>query len=615
MTAIEHPALSEFLERFHDHPDARANAQHWRKFAAKDQGDGIGGARLELYESATRITEEALWSLDCPDDLLELYQRLFREMEAYIASSGNDNRYDVVVVIPVADRPQQLQNCLGSLLTLCQCFGYGGVTKHGYEKISVLIADDSKEPTNISQHRQLVEHFMQQGLKILYFGQTEQLQQLDLLSQQQRHAVARVIGSNRRTAFYHKGASITRNLAYLKLAELEEADRHRLFWFMDSDQEFRINTGVPDRTVYAINYFHHLNQIFSSTDSLVLTGKVVGDPPVSPAVMAGNFLEDVIAFLAEMASLASHQTCRFHAHPSQSGDAAAYHDMADLFGFKLPATAARYACGIAEVHDHARCFADFSAKLNRFFDGEHPTRQTHYAHQELLSGVMPARTVYTGNYVMTATSLEFFIPFATLKLRMAGPVLGRILQARLGRQFVSANLPLLHKRTLDELGRSEFRPGIARENQQVDLSDEFERQFYGDVMLFTVENLCQQGYPFEAVAEACVGRLLTSIEASMRKKYSAKQAQIQTRLNALKALFYNPQQWWNRGPEQQHANENLRNFIRDMEHNFGEASPGYRMINSASHRQQRKQDLLEAIMQLPQDRASWLQVLAKSQSV
>ncbi len=276
---------------------------------------------------------------------------------------------------------------------------------------------------------------------------------------------------------------------------------------MDSDQEFRVNIGDTDRTLYAINYFQRLDQIFSSTDVLVLTGKVVGDPPVSPAVMAGNFLEDVLAFLVEMASLDPREGCGFHAEVRQpGGDDAAYHDMADLFGFKPATAASRYACRITEDHDHARCFADFSIKLNRFFDGEHPTRQTHYIHQALMRSMTPARTVYTGNYVLTAEALQFFIPFATLKLRMAGPVLGRILQARLGPHFVSANLPLLHKRTLERLGRSEFRPGIARVDHLVELSGEFVRQFYGDVMLFTIESLSQRGYPFEPVSEATVGR-------------------------------------------------------------------------------------------------------------
>ncbi len=103
---------------------------------------------------------------------------------------------------------------------------------------------------------------------------------------------------------------------------------------MDSDQEFQVNTGSGDRKVDSINYFHQLNQIFSSTDTRLLTGKVVGDPPVSPAVMAGNFLEDVIGFLTDIAQLQPQQACQFHAQEGPRGDDASYHDMANLFGFK-----------------------------------------------------------------------------------------------------------------------------------------------------------------------------------------------------------------------------------------------------------------------------------------
>jgi len=35
--------------------------------------------------------------------------------------------------------------------------------------------------------------------------------------------------------------------------------------------------------VYALNYFHAIDRIFRTTDTLMLTGKMVGDPPVSPS--------------------------------------------------------------------------------------------------------------------------------------------------------------------------------------------------------------------------------------------------------------------------------------------------------------------------------------------
>ncbi len=70
---------------------------------------------------------------------------------------------------------------------------------------------------------------------------------------------------------------------------------------------------------------------------------------------------------------------------------------------------------------------------------------------------------------------------------MAGLVFGRIIKAKLAAGFVSANLLMLHKRRVDDLGQSEYRSGVEHESEKVGLSDEFERQFYGDVMLFSME--------------------------------------------------------------------------------------------------------------------------------
>jgi hypothetical protein len=604
--ASTRPVFDELLEGLEDQPEIESLRQVFQRIEGMDAGNTE--ALIQGYQAAADRVEQVLWRGGCHEGLLALYQRLWRDMESRLAVSEADRRYRFVVVIPVADRPQHLQNCLASLLTLCDAFGYGGVANQTYRKIRVLVADDSRQAGNIRRHQELTEAFTRRGLEVHYFGQRQQLQQLERLPRGQRQALRWVLGENPPQAYFHKGASITRNLTYLKLAEWARADRRQLFWFMDSDQEFCVNTPERDARLYALNYFQRLDQIFSHTDIQVLTGKVVGDPPVSPAVMAGNFLADVLTFLSEMAGLDPREPCTFHRQARQQSDDAAYHDMAELFGFK-PAAASRYACRIGEDHDHVRCLADFCARLSRFFDGEHPTRKTYYAHQPPLDGIKPARTVYTGNYVLSAEALQFFIPFATLKLRMAGPVLGRILQSRLGRRFASANLPLLHRRTLDGLGRSEFRAGIERNAQRVDLSGEFERQFYGDVMLFTIERLCCHGYPFEAVAEKTQEAALSEIEASLRHKYAAKQAQIRARLSELRVLLDEPRHWWHQDPAYAPMQRQLLHFLHNMESNFGADAPAYRIIQALDERPQRHQQLLTAIRQLPQDRAVWLHAL------
>jgi hypothetical protein len=564
---------------------------------------------LERFAAAADCVDEALFERGCPDDLLALQQRLHREFESRLARLEPARRRAFTIVVPVADRPLHLQDCLASLLTLCESFGYGGVENGRFRKVGVLIADDSREPENIQRHRELAEAFTRQGLEVQYFGQAEQLRQLEALRAEQRQALQPVLGDVDPQAFYHKGASITRNLAYLKLAEQARTDPGRLFWFLDSDQEFCVN--IPERAgpVYAIDYLGRLDEVFSRADTRVLTGKVVGDPPVSPAVMGGNFLADVHAFVAEMAGLDPRQRCSFHQSAAAAGDRAAYHDMADLFGFK-PADPARYPCSIAGAHEHVRCFIDFAARLNRFFDGEHPTRRSHYTPQAFQGTIKPARTVYTGNYVLSAEALQYFIPFATLKLRMAGPVLGRLLQTGLGGRFVSANLPLLHKRTLESLGQAEFRSGIQREAQRVDLSAEFERQFYGDVMLFTVEQLCRQGYPEAAPGEAVVAEVLAQTEDRLRLRYAAKQDQIGAGLDALRTLFGDPRQWWHREPACAPAVAEFERFISNMADNFGAEAGALRQIRSAGHRRRRLQQLLDAILHLPQDRSAWRDTLA-----
>jgi hypothetical protein len=60
---------------------------------------------------------------------------------------------------------------------------------------------------------------------------------------------------------------------------------------------------------------------------------------------------------------------------------------------------------------------------------------------------------------------------------------------------------MLHSRTVEDTGHSEFRPGVDREHNRVDLCGEFERQFFGDIMLFTVEKLVEMGFPQSSLSE------------------------------------------------------------------------------------------------------------------
>jgi len=578
--------------------------------------DGIAGPDdlIRIYEQALPLLESAMRASDYSDPTVALYQRVFRELETLLQARPADDRHDFVIVIPVADRPLHVEACLGSLLDLCRCFGYGGLADGRYGKVMAVIADDSKDEASIARNRAIAEHFTGQGLQTLYFGLEQQLQQIDQLGNKELDSLEHVLGRIDRTAFYHKGPSVMRNIAYLMLKDISGDGRRRLFYFIDSDQEFKvkISTGAGDRDVYITNYLYHLDRIFANNHVSVLTGKVVGDPPVSPSVMAGTFLDDVIGFLGRIGETQPLAPCSFHGHVQQADAGAAYHDMVGLFGFEKRNACYDYHCTLEGTHDHARCFADFARRLNRFFDGEHPTRLTYFDPQQGAEDTQPARTIYTGNYVLRPEALKYFVPFATLRLRMAGPVLGRIIRAEIGDSFVSANLPMLHKRTVAETGSAEFRPGIAKTADAVDLSGEFERQFFGDVMLFTVEKLASMGYPRDCVSEAAVKEALDDTASTMLQRYRDKHAEIRAKLDSLRTAFENPECWWHEHTALARAREDFRRFIDNIERNFGNDAVTYGLIESEENRSRHLARIRRAIMAYAGDRAAWEAVLAAS---
>ena len=549
--------------------------------------------------------ESALWDGGFNATLLASYQSAWRRLETLIAARGDDRRHYFVLVIPVADSPAQLRRCLASLLELCRAFGYGGMRDGRFSKVSLILADDSEDAGLIAENRAIARVFDAQGLAIDYFGLAEQLALMDTLAHVD---LGSIVGTASRDAFGHKGQAMMRNIAYLKLAQLQATGIPLLVYTLDVDQQFKVKVETADSDVCAVNFFAQLDAIFSATDADVLTGKVVGDPPVSPAAMAGNFLDDVAGFLHEMAASDPEQPYRPNAANTSDADAA-YHDMAGLFGFANPADAYRYRCNLAGTPCNADGFGDFAQRLKRFFHGEHPTRITWYRHQRALDSVQPARTVYTGNYVFRPRALSWFIPFAPLRLRMSGPTLGRLMKAELGDTFISANLPMLHTRTLDATGEAEFRPGVITAADAIDLADEFERQFFGDVMLFTVERLTALGFPQQALPAETLADALDAVHAEMAQQYRTRHAAIVNKLAALTLMLNDPARWW-QAPAHAQALAQFRVFLDNMQRNFGAGSPGHARIASAENWQRWRQRQLAALARFDADRRAWSQALA-----
>jgi hypothetical protein len=130
---------------------------------------------LETSLARIKEIETEFWSAEPNEEILDKYHAAFQQMEQLIASKGEDKRHEFIIVIPVADSPQHLQNCLDSLLHLCEKFSYGGFSDNRFQKVSAIIADDSQDPDNISKHRAIADEFNNLGLMTLYFGLDEQL--------------------------------------------------------------------------------------------------------------------------------------------------------------------------------------------------------------------------------------------------------------------------------------------------------------------------------------------------------------------------------------------------------------------------------------------------------
>lgn len=551
--------------------------------------------------------ERAMWSEGSAfHALLANYQALFREQEALIAQRGNDDRHHFIIGIPIADRPPHLRACLESIYQVCQLYNYGGKANGMWNKIRVVVAEDSRDENSIRRDIELVEEYRAKGLQTIHFGLDEQYDLLHSLPVEKREQLGHLLTTQPRKRFYLKGQAANRNLSYLKFLQLTKDKARTLYYLIDSDQGFCVNrqTESGEEAVYALNYFHTIDRIFRDTDTLMLTGKMVGDPPVSPSVMAANFLDDVIAFFTRLASLGNTQSCQFHGTQEKPGDAA-YHDLAKLFGYQGGPATFPYQCKLAGAHDHAACLADFAKRLNAFFFGEHLTRKTWFEYKGDFSQLSPARTIYPGNTIVNYAGLKYVIPFGHLRLRMSGPTAGRLIAAEIGPRFASFNMPNLHRRITEAGLADDFRPGVEIEEDSIDLANEFERQFFGDLMLFTTEELVKRADVNQPFVRELVEVVVNQKETELLDLYRQKHEAIVQKNRQLDEQVFKAGHWWLDVPELTCSLNQVRALIDNIDRNFGEHAPAWQQIQSAGHREQRKQQIVEALLSYRAERNVW----------
>lgn len=575
------------------------------------------GYLQSVYEKAVMQVEHDAANAAFREELLDLQRSLYTELEHLFSLCKEDRRHHILIVIPVADRPVMLKNCLASIVEQCRLFQYGGSEMNGsglavYQKIKVFILDDSRDKKSITQIRESASRTSAEGVETHYIGIMEQTDFLKQMPEELEDRMSMLLGNPGDRFLPHKGPSITRNIAYLYLHSIVHGFRDKaLVYFIDSDEEFRINIPFCDRTeqIPFINYFYWLDRIFSSGKVEVLTGKVVGDPPVSPSVMINTFLGDLISFLENISGSDPHDDCVFHHLRSSEEFSAEYHDMGTLFGYKELIRPQPYQCSLSSPHALLDCFRDFSEKAIGFFYGQHPTRSQFYNHAGAFIRTGPARTVYTGNYVFNEKGFRHFIPFAGLKLRMAGPALGRILRARIGNRFVSANLPLLHRRTIPAQNTNEYRSGLVKNRGFLDLSEEFCRQFWGDVMLFSVDSLAATGYPGKPMDQKEISDAVMRVQNSMFGLYGDHQARASAKIAAIKSCLADPALWWNHDAAAKTAVGNFRQFCTLAEQNFGTNSLSMKHISEQIRQGSRTAMISDAIHAFSDDEHTWDRLL------
>ena len=179
--------------------------------------------RIALYDHAYPLIEQALWSGRGDfSELLDGYQSLFREQDALIQQVTDRRQHDFILGIPVADRPEHLETCLESILQNCLLFGYGGKSGDSFNRIRVVVAEDSRKPESIDRHLELIDSYRRKGLDVIHFGFDEQYEVLMSLPDARREDLGNLLTRQSREHFYLKGQAANRNLCYLKFLQMTE---------------------------------------------------------------------------------------------------------------------------------------------------------------------------------------------------------------------------------------------------------------------------------------------------------------------------------------------------------------------------------------------------------
>ena len=140
--------------------------------------------------------------------------------------------------------------------------------------------------------------------------------------------------------------------------------------------------------------------------------------------------------------------------------------------------------------------------------------------------------------------------------------------------------------------------------QQVDLCDEFERQFFGDVMLFSVDRLMAMGEVTWAAFRAGIAAVRIPSRTICAAGTASSSPRWSERLGQLRALLHDPQQWWRLGQVEPAALRSFE-FHRQCLAQFWCCFTVSRLPEDVARRDEWRNRQLDAIVNLNADREAW----------
>ena len=124
-------------------------------------------------------------------------------------------------------------------------------------------------------------------------------------------------------------------------------------------------------------------------------------------------------------------------------------------------------------------------------------------------------------------------------------------------------------------------------------------------MLFSVVELLAQADASKPFEKDLLVTVIDRKETELLALYEQKHAAILEKNRLLGELVFDEGHWWLETAALADALRHVKVFAGNIEYNFGDQSLAYRQIQSVEHRAQRKQQIVEALLNYRAERDAW----------